>query len=61
MSTTNDLLPSLESGPTYRFADWPNQSVPKVSAGVYTIWECWRTRRRWDGRQEYAGRGHRFP
>lgn len=40
MSTTNDLLPSLESGPTYRFADWPNESVPKVSAGVYTIWDA---------------------
>lgn len=40
MSTTNDLLPSLESGPTYRFADWPNESVPKVSAGVNTIWDA---------------------
>ena len=23
----------------YRFADWPNASVPNVAAGVYLIWE----------------------
>ncbi len=22
----------------YRFSDWPNKAIPKVSAGVYTIW-----------------------
>jgi hypothetical protein len=35
-----NLLHSLESGPSYRFADWPNESVPKVAAGVYTIWDA---------------------
>jgi hypothetical protein len=23
----------------FRFADWPNQEVPLVSAGVYAVWE----------------------
>ena len=31
-------LEILRSGPTYAFADWPNSELPKVSAGVYTIW-----------------------
>jgi hypothetical protein len=22
----------------YRFSDWPNKAIPKVSAGVYAIW-----------------------
>lgn len=35
-----DLLHSLESGPSYPFAAWPNESVPKVAAGVYTIWDA---------------------
>jgi len=35
-----NLLHSLESGPSYRFADWPNESVPKVAARVYTIWDA---------------------
>jgi hypothetical protein len=26
------------TGPAYRFADWPNQQVPRRAAGVYTIW-----------------------
>lgn len=30
---------TLESGPAYYFRDWPNPSVPRVSAGVYTIWQ----------------------
>jgi hypothetical protein len=29
---------ALESGPLYRFRDWPNSIVPNVSIGVYTIW-----------------------
>jgi hypothetical protein len=36
------LLPRLrllESGPSFRFSDWPNESVPKIAAGVYTIWD----------------------
>ena len=28
----------LETGPSHLFTDWPNPSVPKVTAGVYTIW-----------------------
>ena len=28
----------LEGGPAYQFAKWPNTHVPKVAAGVYTIW-----------------------
>lgn len=38
---------ALEAGPCQRFSDWPNQSVPKVAAGVYTVWE--------DGRLIYVG------
>jgi hypothetical protein len=30
---------SLEEGPRHRFSDWPSQAVPKVAAGVYTIWD----------------------
>ena len=33
-----DDLHVLETGPSHLFADWPNPSVPKVTAGVYTIW-----------------------
>jgi hypothetical protein len=42
-----ELLRALETGPCHRFSDWPNPSVPKVAAGVYTIWE--------DGRLVYVG------
>jgi hypothetical protein len=38
----------LYSGPIYRFADWPNVSVPTFGAGVYTIWHS-------DGRFVYVG------
>jgi hypothetical protein len=34
-----DVLRSLEEGPRLRFSDWPTQAVPKVAAGVYTIWD----------------------
>ena len=34
-----DDLDRLENGAPYRFSDWPNPSVPKVAAGVYTVWE----------------------
>lgn len=30
----------LDSGPLFRFADWPNPEVPQVAAGVYTIWQA---------------------
>jgi hypothetical protein len=29
----------LETGPLHRFADWPNEPVPKRAAGVYTVWD----------------------
>ena len=38
----------LINGPLYRFADWPNASVPVFGAGVYTIWHS-------DGRFIYVG------
>jgi predicted house-cleaning noncanonical NTP pyrophosphatase (MazG superfamily) len=35
----DDFLESLESGPLYRFADWPNPEKPVIAAGVYTVWD----------------------
>ena len=35
----DEFLEPLESGPLYRFADWPNPEVPVVAAGVYTVWD----------------------
>jgi hypothetical protein len=32
-----DLLSALETGPLRRFADWPDPTVPKVTARVKTI------------------------
>ena len=32
----------MEHGPSHRFSDWPNNSVPKVAAAVYTIWDAGR-------------------
>jgi len=32
-------LDELTHGLAYRFADWPNAQVPKIAAGVYTIWQ----------------------
>ncbi len=26
--------------PLHRFADWPNEDVPRVAAGVYVIWQA---------------------
>jgi len=28
----------LASGPLFRFADWPEEQVPRRAAGVYTVW-----------------------
>jgi hypothetical protein len=39
---------SLTNGPNYKFAEWPNASVPAYGAGVYTIWHS-------DGRFIYVG------
>src|SRR5262249_21591857 len=38
----------LSHGTAYSFSDWPNPSVPKFGAGVYTIWDK-------DGRFIYVG------
>ncbi|MGZ5378480.1 MAG: hypothetical protein ACXWD8_10790 [Mycobacterium sp.] len=37
-----DAIDALETGRSYRFSDWPNESVPKIAAGVYTIWDSGR-------------------
>jgi hypothetical protein len=39
MSVPQELPGALETGPSHRFSDWPNPSVPKVAAGVYSVWE----------------------
>jgi hypothetical protein len=39
LMSDQELLQALETGPCQRFSDWPNSQVPKVAAGVYTIWE----------------------
>ena len=31
-------MSGLLTGPVFRFADWPNDQVPRRAAGVYTIW-----------------------
>lgn len=33
------LLRDLEDSVIHQFSDWPNQTVPKATAGVYTIWQ----------------------
>lgn len=38
IETLAEYLRVLESGPVYYFRDWPNNNVPNVAAGVYTIW-----------------------
>jgi len=34
----HDVIAALTEGPSHRFRDWPNPLVPRVAAGVYTIW-----------------------
>ena len=34
----DEALEELVSGDLHRFVDWPNKGVPKVAAGVYSIW-----------------------
>ncbi len=29
----------LDRGSLHRFADWPNEVIPRVAAGVYTVWQ----------------------
>lgn len=48
MSLSARLIADLAQGTAYSFADWPNSAVPKVAAGVYTIWHR-------DGRFIYVG------
>ena len=48
MSLAPDDVFSLTKGSLYSFADWPNSSVPKFAAGVYTVWHS-------DGRFIYVG------
>lgn len=33
-----NVIAALTEGPSHRFNDWPNPLVPRVAAGVYTIW-----------------------
>ena len=33
-------LTELQTGPAFRFADWPNGQVPRRAVGVYTIWRA---------------------
>ena len=32
------VLDRLAEAEVFQFADWPNEDVPRVSAGVYAIW-----------------------
>lgn len=36
--TDAESMSALVTGPVFRFADWPNDQVPRRAAGVYTIW-----------------------
>ncbi len=38
-SDRRELLQALKTAPCHRLSEWPNPSVPKVAAGVYTFWE----------------------
>jgi hypothetical protein len=35
---TVGFVETLATGPLFRFADWPNDQVPRRAAGVYTVW-----------------------
>ena len=32
------VVDELAAGPLFRFADWPNEQIPRRAAGVYTVW-----------------------
>ena len=36
--STEAAIPGLETGKLFSFADWPNEEIPLVSVGVYTVW-----------------------
>jgi len=35
---TESALRRIAEGALYRFQDWPNPAVPRVAAGVYSVW-----------------------
>jgi hypothetical protein len=37
---TVSLVQELVAGPLFRFADWPDDRVPRRAAGVYTVWRA---------------------
>jgi len=30
----------LQAGPIFKFAEWPNDQVPRRAAGIYTMWRA---------------------
>ncbi|MEC9352037.1 MAG: hypothetical protein VYD81_01855 [Planctomycetota bacterium] len=36
--STEAVIAGLETGKLFSFSDWPNEEIPRVSVGVYTIW-----------------------
>lgn len=36
--STEAAIPGLETGKLFPFADWPNEEIPLVSVGAYTVW-----------------------
>ncbi|MEC7921963.1 MAG: hypothetical protein VX496_01055 [Planctomycetota bacterium] len=36
--STETVIAGLETGKLFSFSDWPNEEIPRVSVGVYTIW-----------------------
>jgi hypothetical protein len=36
--SADEAMKELARGALHRFSDWPNETVPKVAAGVYSIW-----------------------
>ena len=36
--STEAAIACLETGKLFSFSDWPNEEIPRVSVGVYTVW-----------------------
>ena len=36
--STEAVIAGLETGKLFSFSDWPNEEIPRVSVGVYTVW-----------------------
>ncbi|HBO50454.1 MAG TPA: hypothetical protein DD471_00590 [Planctomycetes bacterium] len=36
--STEASIAGLETGKLFSFGDWPNEEIPMVSVGVYTVW-----------------------